>query len=72
VFTALVIVDAVLDHGVEFTMDGQAAWRDNVFIERPGRSVKYERVYLRAYDSASAARKDIAQYMDWCNERHPR
>ena len=50
---------------------GQGAWRDNVFVERLWRSVKYERVYLRAYDSVSAARKDIAQYIDWYNDDRP-
>ena len=48
-------------------MDGRGAWRDNVFVERLWRSVKYERVYLKAYDSVSAARADIADYMDWYN-----
>jgi putative transposase len=38
-----------------------------VFVERLWRSVKYERVYLKAYDSVSAARADIAAYMDWYN-----
>ncbi len=52
-------------------MDGRGAWRDNVFVERLWRSVKYERVYLRAYDSVSAARADIAQYMDWFNNERP-
>lgn len=70
-FTAQVFVDAVLDRGVKLSMDGQGAWRDNVFVERLWRSVKYERVYLRAYDSVSAARKDIAQYMDWYNDDRP-
>ena len=41
-------------------MDGRGAGRDNVFVERVWRSVKYERVYLQAYDSVSAARADIA------------
>ena len=70
-FTAQVFVDAVLGRGVKLSMDGQGAWRDNVFVERLWRSVKYERVYLRAYDSVSAARKDIAQYMDWYNDDRP-
>ena len=70
-FTAQVFVDAVRGRGVKLSMDGQGAWRDNVFVERLWRSVKYERVYLRAYDSVSAARKDIAQYMDWYNDDRP-
>jgi len=48
-------------------MDGRGAWRDNVFVERLWRSVKYERVYLKAYDSVSAARIDIADYLVWYN-----
>ena len=66
-FTAQEFVDAVIDNGVKLSMDGRGAWRDNVFVERVWRSVKYERVYLRAYDSVSAARKDIAEYIDWYN-----
>jgi putative transposase len=53
-------------------MDGRGAWRDNVFVERVWRSVKYERVYLKAYDSVSAARADIAEYFDWYNVSVPR
>ncbi len=70
-FTAQEFVDAVLDHGVKLSMDGRGAWRDNVFVERLWRSVKYERVYLRAYDSVSAARKDIAEYIAWYNNERP-
>ena len=66
-FTAQEFVDAVLGNGVRLSMDGRGAWRDNVFIERLWRTVKYERVYLRAYPSVSAARADIAEYIDWYN-----
>ncbi len=48
-------------------MDGRGAWRDNVFVERLWRTVKYERVYLKVYDSVSQARADIAQYIEWYN-----
>jgi len=48
-------------------MDGRGAWRDNVFVQRLWRSVKYERVYLKAYDSVSAARADIDDYLAWYN-----
>jgi len=51
----------------QLSMDGRGAWRDNVFVERLWRSVKYERVYLKAYDSVRAARADIADYLDWYN-----
>jgi putative transposase len=66
-FTATEFTEVVLGQGCELSMDGRGAWRDNVFVERLWRSVKYERVYLKAYDSVSAARADIADYMRWYN-----
>jgi putative transposase len=66
-FTAQEFVDLVVGHGVKLSMDGRGAWRDNVFVERIWRSVKYERVYLRAYDTVREAKEDIAQYIDWYN-----
>ena len=48
-------------------MDKRGAWRDNVFVERLWRSVKYERVYLKAYDGVSTAKADIADYLGWYN-----
>jgi len=70
-FTATEFTDVVLAQGCKLSMDGRGAWRDNVFVERFWRSVKYERVYLRAYDSVSAARTDIAQYIDGFNKARP-
>ena len=46
-------------------MDGMGAWRDNVFVERLWRSIKYQEVYLRAYDSVSEARMSIGRYLDF-------
>lgn len=66
-FTAPAFTGAVLAKGCKLSMDGRGAWRDNVFVERLWRSVKYERVYLKAYDSVSAARNDIAEYLNWYN-----
>ena len=66
-FTATEFTDVVLARGCQLSMDGRGAWRDNVFVERLWRSVKYERVYLKAYDSVSAARADIADYFHWYN-----
>ena len=66
-FTAPEFTGTVLARGCRLSMDGRGAWRDNVFVERLWRSVKYERVYLKAYDSVSAARTDIADYLDWYN-----
>jgi putative transposase len=66
-FTASEFTDVVIAAGCQLSMDGRGAWRDNVFVERLWRTVKYERVYLKAYDSVSAARADIAEYLDWYN-----
>lgn len=66
-FTAEEFTSVVLAAGCRLSMDGRGAWRDNVFVERLWRSVKYERVYLKAYDSVSAARADIADYLGWYN-----
>ncbi len=52
-------------------MDGKGCWRDNVFVERLGKSVKYEHVYLHAYDSVTEARTQIATYFDFYNRRRP-
>ena len=70
-FTAEEFTTAVLAAGCKLSMDGRGAWRDNVFVERLWRSVKYERVYLKAYDSVSAARADIADYLAWYNTHRP-
>ena len=70
-FTAEEFTSVVLQAGCKLSMDGRGAWRDNVFVERLWRSVKYERVYLKAYDSVSAARADIAQYLNWYNAQRP-
>ena len=70
-FTAEEFTSVVLATGCKLSMDGRGAWRDNVFVERVWRSVKYERVYLKAYDNVSAARADIAQYLDWYNTGRP-
>ncbi|MDF2466284.1 MAG: integrase core domain protein [Ramlibacter sp.] len=70
-FTAEEFTEVVLKARCKLSMDGRGAWRDNVFVERLRRSVKYERVYLKAYDSVSAARADIADYLAWYNAQRP-
>jgi putative transposase len=60
-----------LSRGVRLSMDGKVARRDNVFVERLWRTIKYERVYLRAYEGVSAAKTDIAQFIDWYNTERP-
>jgi len=66
-FTAEEFTSAVIDRGCKLSMDGRGSWRDNVFVERLWCSVKYECVYLKAYDGVSAARADIGRYLDWFN-----
>ena len=70
-FTADEFTSTVLAKGCKLSMDGRGAWRDHVFVERVWRSVKYERVYLKAYDSVRAARNDIADYFAWYNTASP-
>ena len=70
-FTAEAFTSVVLAKGCKLSMDGRGAWRDNVFVERLWRSVKYERVYLKAYDGVSAAKADIADYLSWYNTHRP-
>src|SRR5271167_2711289 len=70
-FTGSAFTGTLADNGIAISMDGKGAWRDNVFIERLWRSVKYEEVYLRAYDSVSDARASIGRYLDFYNGRRP-
>lgn len=70
-FTAIEFVKAVKAQGCKLSMDGRGAWRDNVIVERFWKSLKYERVYLYAYDSVSEARKSIYEYIDWYNTSRP-
>ena len=59
------------DRGCQVSMDGRGAWRDNVFIERLWRTVKYEEIYLHAYDTVLAAKAGIARHLDWYNRARP-
>ena len=52
-------------------MDGKGAWIDNVFVERLWRSVKYEEVYLKAYDTVAEARASLSRYLDFFNRQRP-
>ena len=70
-FTGAAFTGVLIDNGIAISMDGNGAWRDNVFVERLWRSVKYEEVYLRAYDSVSNARDSIGRYLDFYNRRRP-
>ena len=70
-FTGAAFTGVLANNGIAISMDGKGAWRDNVFVERLWRSVKYEEVYLRAYDSVSEARASIGRYLDFYNGRRP-
>ena len=70
-FTGVAFTSLLASHGIAISMDGKGAWRDNVFVERLWRSVKYEEVYLRAYESVSEARSSIGRYLDFYNRRRP-
>jgi putative transposase len=68
-FTGAAFTGVLIKNRIAISMDGKGAWRDNVFVERLWRSVKYEEVYLRAYDTASEARASIGRYLDFYNRR---
>jgi putative transposase len=70
-FTGKAFTGVLVDNAIAISMDGKGAWRDNVFVERLWRSVKYEEVYLRAYDSVGEARSSIGRYLDFYNRRRP-
>jgi putative transposase len=70
-FTSLPFTGLLKDQGIQISMDGTGCWRDNVFVERLWRSVKYEEVYLRAYDSMSAAKQGLERYVTFYNQRRP-
>lgn len=59
------------DAAIAISMDGKGAWRDDVFVERLWRTVKYEEVYLRVYASVSEARASIGRYLSFYNGRRP-
>jgi len=66
-FTSTAFVACVQQHGVQFSMDGKGAWRDNLFVERLWKSVKYEEVYLHAYDTVPDAQRHLAAYFTFYN-----
>ena len=70
-FTSAAFTGLLIDHGIRISMDGKGCWRDNIFVERLWRSLKYEEVYLHAYDSVSAATAGIGSYFTLYNTRRP-
>ena len=71
-FTSIDFIKTLKDADIQISMDGKGAWRDNVFVERLWRTIKYEEVYLRADDSVSTARESLGRYLAFHNSRRPR
>jgi putative transposase len=70
-FTSASFTGLLVANGIAISMDGRGAWRDNVFVERLWRSVKYEEVYLRAYDNVGDARASLSLYFTFYNTKRP-
>jgi putative transposase len=70
-FTSSEFTDVLKQHGIDISMDGRGQWRDNVFVERLWRTVKYDDVYLKAYETVSAARAGIGAYLAFYNAQRP-
>ena len=70
-FTSAQFTKLLIDNDIKISMDGKGAWRDNVFVERIWRSIKYEEVYLRAYASVPEARASLGRYLTFYNSKRP-
>jgi putative transposase len=70
-FTSAEFTSVLINNGISISMDGKGAWRDNVFVERFWRTIKYEEVYLRAYDNVGEAQQSIGRYIAFYNARRP-
>ena len=70
-FTSLAFTGVLIRNDIAISMDGRGSWRDNVFVERLWRTIKYEEVYLRAYETVSEARASISRYLRFYNSRRP-
>jgi putative transposase len=70
-FTGTAFVGLVQEHGIQFSMDGKGSWRDNLFIERLWKTVKYEEVYLHAYETVTEAHRGLAAYFTFYNQGRP-
>jgi putative transposase len=70
-FTSAEFTGLLISNAIDISMDGKGAWRDNVFVERFWRTIKYEEVYLHAYDSVAEVRQSIGRYLEFYNGRRP-
>ena len=70
-FTSMAFTQLLIQNDIKISMDGKGAWRDNVFVERVWKSVKYEEVYLHAYASVPEARASLGRYLNFYNTKRP-
>ena len=70
-FTSLEFTGLLKEHGIQMSMDGTGCWRDNVFVERLWKSIKYEEVYLHAYETVSAVHQGLERYLTFYNQTRP-
>jgi putative transposase len=70
-FTSQEFTGLLTHHGIQISMDGKGCWRDNVFVERLWKSIKYEEVYLHAYETVSAAHQGVERYLTFYNQTRP-
>ena len=70
-FSSTDFTKVLKDAEIAISMDGRGAWRDNVFVERLWRTIKYEEVYLRAYAGVTQARASIGRYLSFYNGKRP-
>ena len=70
-FTSTDFIKVLASREIKISMDGKGAWRDNVFVERLWRTIKYEEVYLRAYANVPEARAGLGRYIEFYNSRRP-
>jgi putative transposase len=70
-FTSEAFTGRLKKEGISISMDGKGRWRDNVFVERVWKSIKYEEVYLHAYESVQQARESIGRYLEFYNSVRP-
>ena len=70
-FTSYAFVEKLEKNGIKVSMDGKVRWRDNVFVERVWKSIKYEEVYLHAYETVHEASNSIGKYLEFYNSIRP-
>ena len=70
-FTSSAFIALLQEHSIQVSMDSKGCWRDNVFVERLWKSVKYKEIDLHGYETVSEVRQALARYFDFYNRRRP-